>query len=302
MRFQGLDLNLLVALDELLTERNLTAAANKLNLSQPAMSAALARLRSYFGDDLFRIQARGMVPTPVAESLAGPTRDALLQIKAMLAKRDAFDPSTSRRCFRVALSDYAMLVLFSSAMAQIASVAPNITFDLVPFDDKPDELIRRGEVDFLIFPNIFLSEAFPQARLFEDRLVAVIWEGNSIVGESLTFPQYMSMGHVASQFGRSHKPSIEDWLMLEHGVKRRVEVAVQSFAMVPHLLVGTNRVGTMCKRLAEGVAKTMPVRVMDLPMPLPSFTEVIQWSPVHNGDLAAEWVRSIILDEAERMN
>lgn len=301
MRFQGLDLNLLVALDELLRERNLTAAASRLNLSQPAMSAALARLRAYFGDELFRVQARSMVPTPLAESLATPTRDALMQIKAMLARRDAFDPATSHRCFRVALSDYAMLILFTSVVARIAAEAPNITFDFAPFDDTPDELIRRSEVDFLIFPGIFLSQTFPQARLFEDRLVAIVWEGNRMVGTTLSSHQYMSMGHVASQFGRSQKPSIEDWLMLEHGVKRRIEVAVQSFAMVPHLLVETNRVGTMCKRHADQVAKTLPVRVLDLPIPLPSFTEVIQWSPVHNGDPAAEWVRSIILDEAERL-
>lgn len=92
MRFQGLDLNLLVALNELLAERNLTVAANKLNLSQPAMSAALARLRAYFDDDLFRMQGRQMIPTPFAEAMATPTREALLHIKAMLATRDTFDP------------------------------------------------------------------------------------------------------------------------------------------------------------------------------------------------------------------
>lgn len=300
MRFQGLDLNLLVALDELLTERNLTAAANKLHLSQPAMSAALARLRTYFNDELFRIQGRRMVPTPFAEAVATPTRNALLQIKAMLATRDNFDPSISERCFRVVISDYAMLMLFCRVVERINTMAPKITFDLVPFDDKPDELIRRGEVDFLIFPGIFLSEAYPQETLFEERLVAVAWDDNTEIGESLSFSQYMSLGHVATRFGKSQKPSIENWLMVKHGLERRIEVAVHSFAIVPHFVVGTNRIATMSERLAVHAARTLPLRILELPIQLPPFTEVLQWSNIHESDPAAEWVRKIILDEAKR--
>lgn len=299
MRFQGLDLNLLVALDKLLAERNLTAAAAKLNLSQPAMSAALARLRAYFDDDLFRMQGRRLIPTPFADVIATPTREALLHIKAMLATRDDFDPSVSDRCFRVVLSDYAMHMLFCRVVARIARVAPKITFDLLPFDDKPDELIRRGEVDFLIFPNVFLSRSFHNEPLFEERLVGVAWQDNPEIGESPSFSQYMSMGHVATQFDRSQKPSVEDWLMVEHGLKRRIEVTVHSFAVVPHFIVGTNRIGTMCERLAIQVSHTMPLRIFELPMPLPPVTEALQWSPVHKSDPAAEWVRKIIIDEAK---
>lgn len=298
MRFQGLDLNLLVALNELLAERNLTVAANKLNLSQPAMSAALARLRAYFDDDLFRMQGRQMIPTPFAEAMATPTREALLHIKAMLATRDTFDPTVSDRCFRVVLSDYAMHMLFCRVVARIARVAPKITFDLLPFDEKPEELIRRGEVDFLIFPNVFLSSSFHKEPLFEERLVGVAWRDNPEIADAPSFSQYMSMGHVATQFGRSHKPSIEDWLMVEHGLQRRIEVTVQSFTVVPHLIVGTNRIGTMCERLAIQASRTMPLRIFELPVPLPPFTEALQWSQVHKSDPAAEWVRKIILDEA----
>src|SRR5271165_105581 len=110
MRFQGLDLNLLVALDALLTERNLTEAARSVNLSQPAMSAALARLRDYFRDEIFTMQGRRMVPTALGAALAAPTRDALLRIKMTLATRDAFDPSTSERRFRVVAYNFMTIV------------------------------------------------------------------------------------------------------------------------------------------------------------------------------------------------
>nr|WP_316963335.1 LysR family transcriptional regulator [Agrobacterium fabrum] len=299
MRFQGLDLNLLVALNELLTERNLTVAAKKLNLSQPAMSAALSRLRAYFGDELFTMQGRRIVPTPFSEAAAAPIRDALMQIKALLATRDVFDPSVSERCFRVAVSDYAMLMLFCRVVARISTAAPRVSFDLVSFDEQPDELIRRGDVDFLIFPEVFLSTTFPKAPLFDDRLVAVVCQANAEVEESLSFAQYMSMGHVATQFGRSHKRSIEAFLMLEHGLKRRIDVAVPNFAMIPYFVAGTKRVGTMCERLALQVADTLSLRILDLPIPLPSFTESIQWSRIDTSDPAAEWVRNIVIDEAK---
>jgi len=298
MRFQGLDLNLLVALDELLAVRNLTAAAANLNMSQPAMSAALARLRIYFDDDIFTLQGRRIVPTPFAEALAEPTREALLHVKAAISTRHNFDPSLSTRRFRIALSDYAMLLLFTRVLRRVSYEAPRVTFDLRPFDDHPEELVSRGEVDFLIFPDTFLLPELPSSPLFEDRMVCVVCQSNSEIGEELTFSQYMSAGHVATQFGRSQKPSIEEWLLLKHGVKRRIEVMLQSFSMVPHFLVGTTRIATMCERLALELSRNLPLRILELPVPLPSFIEAMQWSPAKKNDPAVRWIRDVVLQEA----
>lgn len=301
MRFNGLDLNLLVALDALLTERNLSAAARNINLSQPAMSAAVARLRTYFRDDLFIMRGRELVPTPLAESLAAPTRDALLQIQLSITTRDAFDPAKSDRQFRVILSDFMTVVFFRKIVERVAREAPGVTFELLPFDDQPDEPVRRGEIDFLIFPEMFMSPAHPKARLFDEPLVCVGCRSNRQLSRKLTFEKYMSMGHVIAQFGRTRKPSIEQWLLLEHGIKRRIEVAVQNFSMIPHLLLGTHRIATMHRRLAQHFAKTMPLRIVELPMPLPAFTEAIQWPALHNSDPASIWLREIVLEEAKRM-
>ena len=104
-----------------------------------------------------------------------------------------------------------------------------------------------------------------------------------------------------SQFGKTRKPSIEEWLLLQYGVKRRIEVAVHSFSMIPPMLLGTERIATMHARLARHFAKSMPLRIIELPVPIPPFTEAIQWPAVHNTDPASIWLREFVIDEAHRM-
>jgi LysR family nod box-dependent transcriptional activator len=103
-----------------------------------------------------------------------------------------------------------------------------------------------------------------------------------------------------AQFGRTRKPSIEEWLLLEYGVKRRIEAAVHCFSMIPAVLLGTERIATMHARLARHFAKTMPLRIVEVPVPIPPFTEVIQWPAVHNTDPASIWLRRIVIRAAKR--
>ncbi|PMS33673.1 LysR family transcriptional regulator [Paraburkholderia rhynchosiae] len=301
MRFKGLDLNLLVALDALMTERNLTAAARSINLSQPAMSAAVARLRAYFCDELFTMRGRELVPTPRAEGLAAPIREALVHIQLSVISRDVFDPAKSDRRFRIILSDFMAVVFFRTIVERIAREAPAVGFELLPLADDPDEVLRRGEADFLILPELFMSSVHPKAKLFEEKLVCVGCRTNKQLSGPLTFERYMSMGHVSVRFGRTRRPSIEEWFLLEHGLKRRNEVIVQSFSMIPPMLLNTDRIGTMPLRLAKHFEETMPLRIVELPLPLPGFTEAVQWSALHSGDPASNWMREIILQEASRM-
>ncbi|MGY3146288.1 LysR family nod box-dependent transcriptional activator [Bradyrhizobium sp. USDA 3397] len=301
MRFKGLDLNLLVALDALMTERNLTAAARKIHLSQPAMSAAVARLRTYFGDELFTMRGRELVPTPRAEGLAVPIREALLHIQLSIISRDAFDPAQSSRRFRIILSDFMTIVFFRRIIDRVAREAPAVRFELLPFCDEHDELLRRGEVDFLVFPELFMSSAHPKATLFEEALVCVGCRTNKQLSRQLTVEKYMSMGHVAAKFGRALRPNIEEWFLLEHGLKRRIEVVVQGFSMIPPVLVDTVRIGTMPFRLAKHFENQMLLKIVEPPLPLPSFTEAVQWPAAENTDPASIWMRRIILQEAANM-
>ncbi|MBR1163087.1 transcriptional regulator NodD2 [Bradyrhizobium elkanii] len=301
MRFNGLDLNLLVALDALMTERSLTAAARKINLSQPAMSAAVARLRSYFHDELFAMRGRELVPTSRAEGLAAPVREALMHIELSIIARDAFDPARSNRRFRIGLSDFITVVFFRHVAERVAREAPAVSFELVALADEHDELLRRGELDFVILPELLMSSAHPRIALFEERLVCVGCSTNAELRRRLTFDRYMSMGHVAVKLGVARKPPIEESFLLDRGLNRRIDILVQSYGMIPPMLMGTRRIGTMPSRLVQHFERTMPLRIAELPQPFPGFTEAVQWPALHNNDPESIWIREILLQEAARM-
>ncbi|MGX9120691.1 LysR family transcriptional regulator [Mesorhizobium sp. BHbsci] len=301
MRFKGLDLNLLVPLDALMNERNLTAAARSINLSQPAMSAAVARLRDFFRDELFTMRGRELVPTPRAQDLAPAVREALLHIQLSIISWDRFNPAQSQRRFKICLSDFMTLIYFQKVVERVAREAPAVSFEFVPITDHPDELLRRGEIDFLIIPDVFMSSTHPRAALFDDTLVCVGCPTNKHLSRPLTFERYMSMGHVTVKFGRTRQSSIEEWFLLEHGRKRRIELVVQGFSMIPAMLSGTERIATIPLRLVEYFAQLIPLRIVELPLPLPVFTEAVQWPALHNSDSASIWMREILLQEASRM-
>ncbi|RAZ85606.1 LysR family transcriptional regulator [Mesorhizobium hawassense] len=301
MRFKGLDLNLLVALDALMSERSLTSAARTINLSQPAMSAAVSRLRAYFRDDLFTMNGRELCLTPRAEGLAPVVRDVLLQIQCSIISREPFNPAQSERRFRIILSDFMTLVFLERVVARVARDAPAVSFDLLPPDNDPNELLRRGEVDFLLLPDLFMANPHPREKLFDEKLVCVTCPGNDAVPQELTFEQYMSMGHVVAMFGRSLRPSIDEWFLLERGIKRRIEVVVPGFSLIPEVLRGTNRIATMPLRLVKYFEKTTPLRIVNLPLPLADFTESVQWPALQNADPASVWMRQILIEEASRM-
>ncbi|RUU14287.1 LysR family transcriptional regulator [Mesorhizobium sp. USDA-HM6] len=301
MRFKGLDLNLLVALNALLTARNLTAAARSINLSQPAMSAAIARLRAYFGDDLFIMKGRELVLTPRAEGLAVPVREVLLQVQLSIIHWDEFNPAQSDRRFRIVLSDFMILVFLQKIVDRIAREAPGVSFELLAVADDPPELLRRGDIDFLIMPELFMLSAHPKAALFDDKLVCVGCCTNKEPSRQLTFERYMEMGHVAVTFGLTRVPAIDEWLLRGQGFNRRIEVVVQAFSMIPPVLSGTDRIAIMPLRLVEHFAKTIPLRIFDLWLPVSTFTEAVQWPALHNSDPASIWMRKIMLEEASRM-
>ncbi|MER9585285.1 LysR family transcriptional regulator [Mesorhizobium sp. M0276] len=299
MRFKGLDLNLLVVLDALMRERKVTAAARSINLSQPAMSAAVGRLRAYFNDELFTMNGRELLLTPRADGLAPAVREALLHIQLSIISSDAFNPAQSDRLFRMMLSDYITLVFFKKIVERAAREAPAVRFECLPICDDPEELLRRGDLDFLIMPEVFMSK-HPRAALFDDMLVCVGCGTNKQLSEPLTFDRYLSMGHVVLKFRHTRQPTMEEWYLLEHGFERRVEVVVQGFSLIAPVLSGTNRIGTMPLRLAQHFAKTTPLRIVQLPPPLPppAFTEAVQWPELHNTDPASMWMREMMLQEA----
>jgi LysR family nod box-dependent transcriptional activator len=294
MRFNHLDLNLLVALDVLLEEQNITRAAERLHMTQSATSGVLGRLRTYFEDELLVQVGRKMQTTPYARELINPVREVLLTIKSSITAKPVFAPTTSKRHFRLVTSDYLISVLFAQVIQKIHQEAPNITFEMLGPGDNSGELLIRGEVDLMIVPERYIIEGHPSELLFEEEHVCVVWQGNSLVGDSLTLEQYMEMGHVSVGFGRSRHMSIEEWFMNQYGFNRRLEVITNDFNTLPQLVVGTQRIATMHQRLARLYAEYLPLRILPPPVKIPVMCEFMLWHRSVDGDPMHRWLRERI--------
>jgi len=301
MRFNRLDLNLLLALDALLEERNITRAASRVNVSQSAMSGMLARLREFFEDDLLAAVGRNMELTVLGRHLVGPVRDLILHIHATVGMRVSFDPARETRCMKIMVSDYATEVFLNKVIARVLRDAPNLTLDLVPLADDAAEKLRRGENDFLIIPRHFIDAEHPQRLLFEDHYCAVIWEGNPHVGDTLDAATYERLPHIAPMLGRPRSPTVEELMLQAQGVKRRIRVNTCDFSSMATALVGTDLVATMHTRLALACARRLPIRVLPLPYALPPMAECIQWHRFQEDDPCHIWLRGIMLEVAREM-
>ena len=291
MRFGKLDLNLLVALDALLTERSVSLAADRLCLSQSATSSALGRLRDYFGDDLLVVRGRQMVLTARAEELVDPVRAVLEQVRQTIAVAPQFDPATSDRQIRLMASDYSTEVLVARVINELAVVAPNMRFEIQPMNDHPVDLIERNQIDLLLTIDFAISADHPSQILFEDDHVVVGWDQNPIMQSPMTKQVYLEAGHVTSRFGKSRIPAFEDaFQRRQKKQSRRVEIVEPTFLSVPRLIIGNHRIATMHRRMAERMVQIHPLLTHELPFDIPPIRQALQWHITNNNDAALRWV------------
>jgi LysR family transcriptional regulator, nod-box dependent transcriptional activator len=290
MRYEKLDLNLLVALDALLQERNVSLASERLRLSQSATSNALGRLRYYFEDDLLVLKGRHMVLTPRGEELVEPVGAVLAQIKNTIAKVNPFVPAESDRTIVIQASDYTVEVLLHHAMVIFAAEAPNMRFEFWPMGDNLIEELQRGQADLLITLDTVISTEHPWVSLFSDGFVVVGWSENPFLTEEMTQEKYEKLGHVMVRFGKTRAPSFEEWALKSQSVTRRVEVVAPSFTSVPGFLIGSHRIATMHRRLAERLSRTLPLKIMEIPFEIPPISQAVQWAISNDKDPAIRWV------------
>ncbi len=299
MRFQRLDLNLLVALDALLTERSVSLAADRLCLSQSATSSALGRLREYFNDDLLVLKGRQMILTSRAEELIEPTRAVLEQIRSTIAVKPEFDPSTSDRLIRFMASDFTTEVLLAPTLARMQEIAPNMRFEILHMSSAPVDALERGYIDLLVTVDFATSSDHPSELMFQDDYVVVGDKDNPAMSQEMTSELYLSLGHVTVRFGRSRIPAFDDWYMRRKKQQRRLDVITASFVTMPGLIIGTNRIGTMHRRLAEKMAKYYPLKLTEVPFEIPPVRELAQWDISNNNDAAIRWVVSQLRETAQ---
>ena len=278
MRFNKLDLNLLVALDAMLTERSISRAAERLHLSQSAMSNALARLRDYFDDDLLVQVGRKLELTPRAETLQESVRDVLVRVDSAILAQPRFDPAMSDRSFRLVVSDYTSVVLMPHLLALAGRQSQTVRFELLPLLQPPQRELERGEADLLILPLEYRPpDEHPYDILFEEQFVCVVWSGGCFANvERLSPEQYAAAGHVVMQPSGMDAPTREGWLKRRYPTVQRIEITTYSFAAVPYLVVGTDRIATMHARLARLARQSLPLRVLPAPLPGPPMKQTMQ--------------------------
>lgn len=290
MRYKGLDLNLLHALDILLEVRNVSRAADRLNLSQSALSAALARLRAYFGDELLMLEGRRMHPTPFAQQLSDPLRQYLGATDALLLTSRVFDPATANRSFRVVASDYVVAAILVKLAERLATIAPNIRMDFVAPDEVAMERIQHGEMDIVISPREFLTPSQPMQQLYVERFVVAGWRENPAFNEPLTTEGVLSVGHVAVAIGSHRATTFADRHMSLLHPERRIEATASSFTMVPWMLRGTNRLTLMHERLAKTMANYLPISFAPVPFAFPEMHEMVQHHRTKLSDAGLHWL------------
>lgn len=303
MRFKGFDLNLLVALDQLLTERSVSRAAEKLYRNQSTVSGVLARLREHFDDDLLVQVGREMVPTARGMELASAVRDFLRQVDATILTAPDFDPASSERTIRIFASDYLMIAGLADAIRVITRQAPNLRFEVLQpaqfqsHRNAPANLLETGEIDLLTMPQAYVSPAHPQLPLFTETFCCLLCRNNSAVGERIELEDFLQMQHVTVSFGPHSAPSYEEWFSREFGENaRRIDIVAGSFSTMPFLINGTNRIALAHRRLAEAFTRILPLRIVEAPFAIPPLTEAIQWHQYGATDRALMWVRDRIVE------
>lgn len=300
MRFKNLDLNLLVALDLLLAERNVSRAAERMHMTQSAMSNALARLRDYFDDDLLVAVGRKMELTPRAELLREPVRDILVRIESSVTAVPEFDPATSDRTFRIYVSDYTMLTLVPALMRIIAPCEYPVRFEFLPQSDQAHRVLERGEADLLIIPRDYASKDHPAEVLYEEGFVCIADAGHPRIGEKLDWETFCRERHAVMRPANT-ATSFETLGMANLGIERIIDTTTFSFTSLPWLVAGTLRIATMHARLARSVARHLPIRVMDLPFDLPRMPQAMQWHTYRTNDPALIWLKDRLRDAVVEM-
>ena len=291
MNLAGLDMNLVVALRALLAERNVTRAGQRIGLTQPAMSAALARLRRHFGDELLARKGAGYELTALGAVLLDRTEVACGMLELVFGSQPRFDPSREDREFVLLASDYAVAVFGARLAREISSQAPRVgvAFRQVPATITDDPAALLSTVDGLLMPHGIIG-GLPAVDLFRDRWLCLVAEDNPEVGESITLNQLGELPWAAYQ--RVYDAPVTRQLSML-GIEPRVQVLVDGFQLLPSMVAGTRRVAMIQALLAEqlGLGPGSGIRLLDCPFDAVPVQEALWWHPVHTHDAGHIWLR-----------
>ena len=312
MNVNRVDLNLLVYLDALLRERNVTQAANQLNLSQPAMSNGLRRLRELFDDPLLVRTSDGMTPTERALELEPIVREVLTTIDSAVQPRTEFEPEQAQRVFRIMASDYAEATLFPEVLAKLRNLAPGLTLDIMTPSDVSFLDVERGKVDMVINRFDSMPQSFHQIHLWDDTFSCILNVDHPML-EDFTLENYLAADHVwVSKTGMGVGVGVNpddvqrlgwvDVALNKLGKKRQIRVFTRHYQAAMTLAEQNDLIVTLPTRAAMLKRDNPRVILRDPPLDIPPLELKMAWSPLLQHNPANRWLRKLIADTARELD
>lgn len=301
MDFHGIDLNLLVAFDALMKERNVTRAATQVGVSQPAMSAALSRLRILLGDPLFHRSSAGLTPTPRARDLASPIAAALRQIESAMLSLPDFQPDTASITFKLGLQDYPTLVLLPALLAALEAAMPGIALNVLAYNDRNDavDLLDAGAIDVAIGVSPINTDARILTRpLMRDEFVTIVSSDSTAARQAMDLNTYLGLQHVlVSPEGKLH--GLVDQALAQQGKSRKLALTLPQLFAVPAVVARTSMAATILKRIALHSQASHRLVLFAPPLALPDIVFHLIWHRRSDHHPAQLWFRNFIAQQSE---
>lgn len=291
-----IDLNLLVVLDAIVAEGGVSRAAARLNLTQPAVSHALARLRELFDDPLFVREGRSLVPTSLTKRLVEPLRQSLQALGALIDKGESFDPAKSELTFTVSMRDPMEVLILPPMMRRLGRVAPRIDLRTVQVRRRSLEAgLADGTLDAAFDVALPLSERIHRQRVSADRFVVAVRKAHPRVRPGFTLANYLAEKHVMVT-SRRRGPGAEDIELGQHGKRRHVALRCRNYLAAFRVVAESDLVLTMTARYARLLGAGSGVRVLPMPLRMPALDLFLYWHDRVDGDPANRWLRGELVE------
>ncbi len=290
---KNIDLNLLKALDALLDERNVTRAAERLSLTQPAMSGMLTRLRESFNDPLFVRSQRGVVPTQRALELAGPVKQVLAEIAVLLTPAE-FDPATAEMTLSIAATDYALQAVAVPFVLELKKRAPRIRVALLPIENENlHAQLERGDIQFVLLSPANCPPDLHARRLFDEEYVCVMRAEHPAAKTPLLLDEFCKLEHALFSYNGGCFSGATDEALVKIGRERQVVLSVKSFLVMTNIVRASELISVVPKRLVEHLEGLV---MQDTPLPVQGFALVAAWHERTHKDPAQRWVRELLFE------
>jgi DNA-binding transcriptional LysR family regulator len=295
MHLSRIDVNLLVVFDTVYAEGGITPASLKLNLSQPAVSHALGRLREILGDPLFVRQGRGIAATPLARSIAGPIRDALRNLQTTLGNAGSFDAATSGRCFRIGMRDSLEWTVLTPLTATITTAAPGTDLVSLRLDRRRlEQHLASGEMDIALDVLLPLADHVPHERVQLDSFVVIARRDHPSLQRlrkgAWDLESYLAQQHIQVS-SRRRGPGLEDMALRALGKSRRVRLRCQSHAAACRIAAQTDLIATVPASYARVTLASDSIRALPAPLEGLTIETFMYWPENAEGDAANRWLR-----------